>query len=41
MIKKYYTFKEIKITNKSKIENTKRQTITHNKSKENREKVLT
>lgn len=41
IIKKYYAFEEIKITNKSKIETTKRQTITQSKSKENREKVLT
>ena len=41
IIKKYYAFEETKITNKSKIETTKRQTITQSKSKENREKVLT
>lgn len=41
IIKKYYAFEEIKITNKSKIENIKRQTTAHSKSKENLEKVLT
>ena len=41
IIKRYYAFKEIKTTNKSKIGNTKRQTIINSKSKENREKVLT
>ena len=41
IIKKYYAFEEIKTTNKSKIGNTKKQTITHSKSKKNREKVLT
>ena len=41
IIKRYYAFEEIKTTNKSKIGNTKRQTIINSKSKENREKVLT
>lgn len=41
IIKKYYAFEEIKTTNKSKIENTKRPAITRSNSKENREKVLT
>ena len=39
IIKRYYAFEEIKTTNKSKIGNTKRQTIINSKSKENREKV--
>lgn len=41
IIKKYYTFEEIKETNKSNIRPIKRQNIVNNKSKENREKVLT
>ncbi len=41
IIKKYYAFEEIRTTNKSKIENTKKQNITHGKFKGNRKKVLT
>ncbi len=41
IIKKYYAFEEIKETNKSNIKPIKRQDIVNNKSKENREKVLT
>lgn len=39
IIKKYYAFEEIKITNKSKIENTKRQITINNEPKENRKKI--
>ena len=41
IIKKYYAFEEIKEINKSNTRPIKRQKIINNKSKENREKVLT
>lgn len=41
IIKKYYAFEEIKETNKSNIRPIKRQNMVNNKSKQNREKVLT